>query len=47
MNLKERKFYKKNLAEVLHIKACKIAELKKTNNGKQNINSNEDKPFNA
>lgn len=36
-----------NLAEVLHIKACKIAELKKTNNGKQDINSNEDKPFNA
>lgn len=23
-----------NLAEVLHIKACKIAELKKTNNGR-------------
>ena len=26
--------YAINLAEVLHIKACKIAELKKTNNGK-------------
>ena len=39
--------YAINLAEVLHIKACKIAELKKTNNGKQNINSNEDESFNV